>query len=110
MKYITDFNKIKINTKEVKFPYEIREVKEINNTLIVRLEVVVKEIYNENVFCVSNEGNIIWQVQPYDFGSNDSPYTGITIIDSCLYLYNWGGFSVKVDAKTGAILNVDFVK
>src|SRR5690606_15047910 len=106
------------------FGFTINSILEYNNNCIVML----KPMENENVYCVNNKGELIWKI-PLDNGIHEiikmntnslfegkkyyeskCPYMEMEIIDKNLRLYNWCGFSVKVDIRNGEILTVDFVK
>lgn len=49
-------------TKNVIFDFPIRQLVQFENKLLVRIEPEIGKIFNENVFCYSNNGVLLWQV------------------------------------------------
>ena len=96
--------------KEINFLFPIRQVLELENMLIVRLEPDIGKIFNENVFCYDKEGKLIWQIEPIHYFIPDSPYTSIHMEGDRLFLYNWSGIEVEVCPKNGSILYKKFIK
>lgn len=125
MKYSAKGKILYYDNKHIcEFGFLINSIKEHNDNCIVMLE----PQENENVYCLNRSGKLIWKIPPDEgiheiikmntnslfegkkYYESKCPYTGIDIVNGELYLYNWCGFSMKVDVNTGQILNVDFVK
>ena len=54
---------LNINGKVIKFDYDIREIKEISNQVIVLLSIPFNVTEIDNVYSVSLEGEINWRVE-----------------------------------------------
>ena len=89
--YQTRKNVLTIGNDEIPFNYQINEVLEVFNMVIVRLESPKDTVFNENVFGVSRtEKKIIWQVPNLDYRSEiNCPFVGMKFINNQLYLNNW---------------------
>jgi len=89
----------------LKFKYNIAQIIELENVVVVRLDVPSKEKHNENIYCISKKGKMIWQIDRLDHVYDDSPYTGMSIKDGDLTIYNWDGLEVVIEPETGRIMN-----
>ena len=73
-----------VNNTHVEFKYLVVNVLSINQTIIVLLDSQEIEIYNENIFGVNENGQIIWQVQErpnLNSGGYNQPFMNIWITD-----------------------------
>ena len=57
----------------------------------------------QNIFRISNTGEIAWQVGPYRWFPNVSTFTNIELSDDQLVGYNFDGGEYFIDLRTGAI-------
>lgn len=96
--------------KIIKFKYPINKIQKFDNCLVVIIEPPLKTVFNENVFGVSYEGKLLWQIENINHMNIDSPYTGISEKDGLLIAYNWDGFDYTIDPKNGRIIDKKFVK
>lgn len=105
-KYATRKNILKIGNDEIIFKYNINDILEVNNMLIVRIESPRGVVFNENVFGVSlAEKKIEWQIVKLQYGTeSDCPFVGIKFYDGQLYLNNWCDIHLIVDPITGEVL------
>lgn len=102
------FDGVKI---KVKLPYPVYKVEAFDDCLVVLL--IGEDGYfpiNENIFGVSYDGKILWQIEKVEHVNRDSPYTGMSKKDNLLLAYNWDGFDYQINPKTGKIINRKFVK
>lgn len=125
MKYTANEKALYYDNKLIcEFGYLIASILENKGNCFVLLE--PKE--NENVYYINNKGDLMWKVSPDEgiheiikmntnslfegkkYYESKCPYMEMEIIDENLRLYNWCGYSVKVDIRNGEILTVDFVK
>jgi len=90
--------------RKTSFDWPVVEVLQVANTVVVRTEPQPGSCDNQNVFGVASDGTIQWQVGPQRHIYDDSPYTGITLIDDGIKLSNWDGTELVVDATTGDVL------
>lgn len=99
------------NGKKVSFKYPIAHVVLANEVFVVLLKAQSKEIFNENVYGVSQEGEILWQVQKSPSLNNDL-YVGVSTTPSMqkhgekfIRLNRWDGVAVEIRPETGEILS-----
>jgi hypothetical protein len=111
--FIIEGKKIIFETgKSIEFDFKIHKSIAINDKIIILLDSPDKGIYNQNIFAVAFDGNLIWQVEK----SPDldligyCPYTGLYREGSDIVGYNWCGFRITIDTETGKIMNILFTK
>lgn len=104
-------NKIIFSTKVVVLPYTIGKHLTINNLLLAVLDIPIGQTFNENVYCINSDGNIIWQIKKQDYLYRDSPYVGLRqdAIGN-IWLINWDGAQYRIDIFTGNVLEEVFYK
>ncbi len=114
MSFRIDKNKLVLeNGKIVAFDFPIEQTIEVAGTMVVALDVPADRSMTENVFGVSSEGSIIWQIEriaetaTYPVNS----YTALRKdgLDRII-AFNWNGTDVIVDLKTGKVLGTRFTK
>ena len=91
--------------KFINFPSAIQEFEEYKNVIIVRVHPNALSFMNENIFAVSSEGKIIWQVEKIQHMNRDSPYTAIHLSDGQLFAYNWDTCLYRINLDTGKIID-----
>lgn len=101
------------NTR-ISFDCPIKAVLNSYRILVILLDVPPKQSMTENVFGVSEDGKIIWQIERipeistnpanYYTGVNESGTLGV------IACYNWCGMNVFVDIETGKIFETQFAK
>ncbi len=96
--------------RQLQFDYPIGEVLEFGEVIVVRLEVPVGTVYNENVFGVSCDGKVVWQVEKREWVRRESPYTGLSRKEKMVCLYNYEGFLVCLDPFTGQVIKEEFTR
>jgi hypothetical protein len=90
----------------ISFDFPIKEEINIDDILIIRLEVPIEKIYNENVYGISIKGQkIIWQINKVKYDSENCPFIKIYIKENQLFLRNWCHITFEVNYKTGEITN-----
>lgn len=116
MNYVTGKYKVEngelllANGKTVRFDYPIRQIVEFPNVIVVLLNIPTGKIFNENVFGVSCDGMVLWQVAPQRHLGDDSPYTGMNYEGDKAGLYNWDSTLYVVEPMTGDLVSKRFVK
>jgi hypothetical protein len=101
------------NGTTVTFEFEIQEIVEVDGVLVVILEIPPNRMMTENVFGISTEGKLLWQIERTAANSTDpaNKYTGFTGHDQKIVrIYNWNGTSNAVDARTGKVLSTGIAK
>ena len=86
-----------VNNTHVEFKYPVVKVLSINQTIIVLLEPQRTNIYNDNIFGVNENCQIIWQVKerPYlNLEGYKQPFMNIWITDNGKLM---SGDSIGVD-------------
>lgn len=96
--------------KTVSFDYPVNDFLVFQKVIVVILDVPVQEKFNENVFAISDKGNILWQIEKRQLVYENSPYTGIESSGDNVILYNWDGLKLTVVAETGKIISQRFEK
>jgi|GEM_PF-3348868 len=110
-RYTIEGNQLKIGDSVLEFKFPIVQSLEISGMLILRLEVPIKTIYNENVFGVSMvEKKIKWQIDKRRYSNENCPFTYISLFNDELTLINWCSIYFTVSPLTGAILKEGFSK
>jgi hypothetical protein len=94
------------NGEAVSFDFSIAQAKDVEGVIVVILGVPASEVMTENVFGISYEGKIIWQIER-------TPATATNPINSYIglrkggtgkvILHNWNEVATVVDTKTGRI-------
>jgi hypothetical protein len=101
------------NEKRVSFDYPIGSIFETCGLLIVVLDVPPDYLMTENVFGVSKQGEIVWQIEPtsktsyphptnFYVGSQDSNIAGLAMI------WNFNGTAVFIDVRTGKVVIAEY--
>lgn len=98
------------SVKNVQFPFEVKQVESFETVLIVRLKIPVGTTFNENIFGVSSDGKILWQIKKMKYVYNDSPFTGMVRAGSNIKLCNWDGTDLIVNPETGEIIQEGYSK
>jgi hypothetical protein len=101
------------NGTVVTFDFDIRETAEVGSILVVLLHVPHTRVCTENVFGVSEDGKVIWQIERTAANSTDpvNVYTGFSGHDGqAINVFNWNGTSNLVDVRNGHVLQVGIAK
>jgi hypothetical protein len=114
IKYEIEDKKLKLINSEsekiVTFNFPIRQVVSFRDCYIVRIEPDIGQVDNENIFGVSSEGNILWQIEPMLHVYKDSPYTGVSQEGDLAKLCNWDGTDLIIAPYTGKIIKQSYSK
>ncbi|MDQ5899645.1 MAG: hypothetical protein QG624_564 [Pseudomonadota bacterium] len=98
------------SVNHVQFSFDIKQVENFGDMLVVRLKIPVGTTYNENVFGVSYDGKILWQIEKLKYVYNDSPFTGMVREGNNIKLCNWDGTDLIVNSQTGEIISKGWSK
>lgn len=85
-------------------------MEEINDIVIVRLDIPLGVIFNENVYAVTADGKILWQITKMSHVYEDCPYANMLVKEGNIELYNWDGTILLVEPATGEILEKGYTK
>ena len=75
----------------------------------IYLLVISEDKKPNNVLCVDQSGNVVWQIDALDWVGKTT-FAGIYEEQGKLYAGTWSGFESEVDRKTGRVLNKIFMK
>lgn len=96
--------------KMFQLPSAIKQIEILDQVIAVRVHPEGVNFINENVFGISFEGKLLWQIEKVEHVDKDSPYTGLGRENDLLTAYNWDGFDYLVEPKTGKIIDRKFIK
>lgn len=86
------------------FLWPIAEVVPKDDVFVVRVDPEPDACFNENVYGVSTDGKILWQIAERQHVYADSPYTKILLTADGVVLFNWDGDELLVDPVSGKVL------
>ena len=101
-----------VNGKVIKsFKFEIRKVIEQGDEFIVLLEVPFdNESEKNNILRIDASGNVLWTINNSGYSNNIYPFEQMTLRDGWLYATDFYARSLKVDIKTGKIVDMAISK
>ena len=101
-----------VNGKVIKcFKFEIRNIIEHGYEFIVLLEVPFdNENEKNNILRVDGSGNVVWTIDNSAYSNNIYPFEQMTLRDGWLYATDFYARRVKVDIKTGKIVDMAISK
>ena len=101
-----------VNGKVVKcFKFEIRNIIEHGDEFIVLLEIPFdNDIEKNNILRVDGSGNVVWTIDNSGYSNNIYPFEQMTLRDGWLYATDFHGRRLKVDIKTGKIVDMTISK
>ncbi|NPV43876.1 hypothetical protein H0A61_01660 [Koleobacter methoxysyntrophicus] len=89
---------LEIQGNQIKFDYDINNIIENKNVLIVHLFVKKGKPPLNNIYAISDKGDIIWNIR--DFVQEDYCYTGISVDDNGNLIANtFIGIAQIIDVK-----------
>lgn len=89
---------------KVHFAHPIAQVEDFGGVGVVRLEVRPGNHYNENVFGVSADRRILWQIERERHIYPDSPYTTLRKDGDLAVVGSWDGIVLWLDPPTGKVV------
>ena len=113
-KYVIKKNILELVEKEIVFDQPIRTVLEKDKIFIVlllknELTEIRKHYQSRNIFGISPDGEILWQVEAPTQDPVDL-YTGLFEEDGHVIGYAWSGGDCYLDPKTGKVLKKILVR
>ncbi|MBE0537108.1 MAG: hypothetical protein IH624_15715 [Phycisphaerae bacterium] len=98
----------------VTFCYPIGTILETCGNLLIVLDVPAKQSMPENLFAVSEDGEILWQIEHSPKTGLDpaNRFTGVreSSISGIVVASNWNCVNFYVDVKTGRVVDTEFTK
>lgn len=93
------------------FTFEIRNIIELGDGCIVLLDVPFdNEIEKNNILRINASGNVVWTIDNSGYSNNIYPFEQMTLREGWLYAINVYGRRLKVDLKTGKIVDITISK
>lgn len=112
MNITTKGNSIYVNNFIIyNFEYNIRDFKIVSSKILILLESPPNSFHNENIYCIDESGNVIWQVEKITHIYPDSPYDKIIVSKGdVLQGYNYDGCVYNILIDSGRIISRKFLK
>lgn len=108
IKYTSNY--IYIKNHKIELPYPVRQIVEIDNLFVIRVEPPINQNFNRNIYCFSNEPELIWVIEEDKFDGEENPYVSIFVEDGKLIAGCWKGMDYIVSLETGQISPYKFTK
>lgn len=111
--YSVKDNTLFINSKYVKFGFDIRCTIEYKKHVLVLLSIPFTRNDINNIYCINQLGEIVWQVEDLNFlypNLKNLPYEQMGIKDDILYASDFYGRNYSIDLDTGKIKGCNIVK
>lgn len=89
---------------QIIFDYPIVQTIDFESIAVIRLEIPANSNYNENVFGVSVDGQLLWQIEKVAHVYTNSPYVNLSKHDSLVVAINWDGLWLWLEPATGKIV------
>lgn len=97
-----------LDKKIGEFKYPIRSILYLEYKMIVLLEVPSNEFFSENVFCINNDGEVLWQIEKNEMLHPFSSYYELALRNNSLFVFS-SGIERKIDIDSGKILNTEII-
>ena len=98
------------NKKTVNFLSPIKQIEQFDEVIVVRIHPKLDMFLNENVFGVSYDGKILWQIEKLKYAYKNSPFIGMGREGGFIKLCNWDGTDLVVNPETGGIISKGWSK
>lgn len=105
-------HKLIVNSKVIKcFEFEIRNIIEYGHEFVVLLDIPFdNDIEKNNILRVDGSGNVVWTIDNSGYINNSYPFEQMSLRDGWLYATDFYARRVKVDIKTGKIVDMAISK
>jgi len=101
------------NSKRVSFDYAVGSVLETAGIIVITLEVPPGQSMTENVFGVSREGEILWQIERIPETATNPINRYMSVWENppgIVFACNWNCTNAYIDVKTGKVIDTTFTK
>ena len=106
MKYEVNGNVLKLNGREIEFPYEIRKIAEFDE--IIMLLLMQNEIPDNNIVALDMSGNQLWNIADVIQLEVDEAYVGLwKKNDRHVWVRSLSGVETTFDVYTKEIIEQD---
>lgn len=92
--------------------YAVAKSIDVHGVQIIILKLPTLKNFPENVFGISNKGDVMWQIQPLpsEMRNVDDWYVGLDVLPDGVRVYTYTGFVSNLDIRTGQISNSAWCK
>ena len=88
--------------------YPIKQRLEVDGVNVILLSVPPEEHYPQNIFGLSERGEVLWQIEPRPFTRPNNKYTSIRDEIGLVVAKSEDECERKIDAKSGKVLCEEF--
>jgi len=88
----------------VDLSYPVAELISFKEFSVVRFDVPIDEVYNENVVAIDSDGCLMWKIASRKYVYENSPYMKIIREGENVVAHNWDGQVLVLHSKTGRIV------
>lgn len=114
MTWVIEGTQIKTqNGNVVTLAYNVKESIQVGEVLVVLLDVPPNQSMTENVFGLSHDGTVLWQIERTSATATDpfNCYVGvIASSDNTVRVANWNGMVSDINVKTGRVIQSRWMK
>lgn len=103
-------NELRIDKNIIKFSYDIREIKIVDNQVIVLLSIPYNVDETSNIYAVSLDCKIIWKVENLNTNGNSLPFDNMFLSNGVLTATDFYGRRFFINTTNGRIERKDIVK
>lgn len=103
-------NVLSIDKNIIKFNYDIRDIKMVDNQVIVLLSIPFDVDEPSNIYAVSVDCKIIWKVESLKPNGNNLPFENIFLNNGVLTATDFYGRRYFINTTNGMIERKDIVK
>lgn len=103
-------NELSIDKNTIKFNYDIRDIKIVDNQVIVLLSIPFNVDETSNIYAISLKCKIIWKVENLKPNGNNLPFENIFINNGVLTATDFYGRRYFINITNGMIERKDIVK
>ena len=106
-------SELSIDGKTIKFKYDIRDTKVVNNQVIVLLSIPFNDNELDNIYAVSFDAKINWRLESLNLinpNGNNLPYENMFLNNEELTATDFYGRRYFINIINGTIIKKDIVK
>lgn len=100
------------NGTVLEFEFPISQHIACGNLTIILLLIPSDIIYNQNVFALSESGQIIWQIEKLEqhYFQDHCPFNEAMVDEQNLIIFNWCDYRFSINPLDGKVLDKAFTK
>lgn len=99
------------NLEVYSFIFDIKDFIVLDERIVVLINSPTKSLFNENIFCIDKNGQLIWQVEKVVHIYEDSPYDKIVNCNNeSIEAWNCDSCNYLINIQNGKIISRRFTK